>query len=92
MSKFKKNDPVRNLNGNEGIVTEIFISYPTLNGLADWTAPQVHYLVSFGVNKSKLYGDGDLTDIRQLELDYGSTITDWAEWANEEDYWEKWYV
>ena len=92
MSKFKKNDTVRNINGNEGIVTEIFISYPTLNGLADWAAPQVHYLVSFGVNKSKLYVDGDLTDIRQLELDLGSTITDLADWADEEDYWEKWYV
>ena len=36
-TKFMKNDPVRNLNGIEGIVTEVFISYPTLCGLADWS-------------------------------------------------------
>jgi hypothetical protein len=92
MSKFMKNDHVRNLNGIEGIVTEVFISYPTLCGLADWSAPQVHYLVSFGENKSKLYVDGDLTDIRQGELDLWPTITDWGIAASEEDYWSKWYV
>ena len=92
MSKFKKNDHVRNLEGLEGNVTEVFISYPTLYGLADWSAPQIHYRVSFGINKSNLYVDGDLTDVRQGELDLRSTITDWGIAASEEDYWSKWYV
>jgi hypothetical protein len=39
-----------------------------------------------------LYEDKDLTDVRQMELDFGSTITDWGIAASEEDYWSKWYV
>ena len=92
MSKFKKNDHVRNLEGIEGIVTEVFISYPTLNGLADWSAPQVHYRVSFGVNCSNLYVDWELNDIRQGQLDLGDYIWPGNGAANEEDYWNKWYV
>ena len=92
MSKFKKNDTVRNLDGYEGIVTEVFISYPTLCGLADWSKPQTHYRVSLGFNNTHLYEDGDLTDPRQGELDLGLTITDWGIAATEEDYWSKWYL
>ena len=95
MSKFKKKDPVRNLGGNEGIVTEVFISFPTFTGtniLANWLAPEIHYLVTFGVNCTELYAEKDLTDIRQGELDLGLTITDWGIAASEEDYWSKWYV
>ena len=92
MSKFKKNDHVRTLDGIEGIVTEVFISYPTLNGLADWSAPQIHYRVSLGLNMTHLYEDGDLNDPRQGELDLRSAVSDWGIAASEEDYWSKWYV
>jgi hypothetical protein len=91
-TKFKKNDHVRNLNGIEGIVTEVFISYPTLCGLTDWSRPQTHYRVSFGLNMTHLYEDKDLTDVRQMELDFGSTSWPGNGAANEEDYWNKWYV
>ena len=94
-TKFMKNDPVRNLNGIEGIVTEVFISYPTLCGLADWSKPQTHYRVSFGLkmDMTYLYEDGDLTDPRQgeLKLDNGSTITAQDPAAKYEDYHE-WYL
>tara|TARA_B100000959_G_scaffold215806_1_gene227254 strand:+ start:2690 stop:3004 length:315 start_codon:yes stop_codon:yes gene_type:complete len=88
-TKFMKNDSVRNLNGIEGIVTEVFISYPTLCGLADWSKPQTHYRVSlYGLNMTYLYEDGDLTDPRQGEFDFqnGSTITDLGSAARYEDY------
>ena len=93
-TKFMKNDPVRNLNGIEGIVTEVFISYPTLCGLADWSKPQTHYRVSlYGLNMTYLYEDGDLTDPRQGEfkLENGSTITARGSAAEYEDYHE-WYL
>jgi len=83
-----KNDHVRNLDGNEGVVTEVFISYPSLCGLADWSAPRVHYRVTLGPNSSKLYDDGELTDIRQMEMDLRPTITAWENGAADEgDYW-----
>ena len=91
-TKFMKNDPVRTLDGIEGIVTEVFISYPTLCGLTDWSRPQTHYRVSLGLNMTHLYEDGDLNDPRQGELDLRSTVTDWGIAASEEDYWSKWYV
>ena len=93
-TKFMKNDHVRNLDGIEGIVTEVYISYPTLCGLADWSKPQTHYRVSLGLNKGyKLYEDGDLTDPRQGEfkLENGSTITARGSAAEYEDYHE-WYL
>ena len=88
-TKFMKNDHVRNINGIEGIVTEVFISYPTLCGLADWSKPQTHYRVSlYGLNMTYLYEDGDLTDPRQGEFKFenGSTTTDLGSAARYEDY------
>ena len=91
-TKFNKNDKVRNLDGHEGIVTEILVSYPTICcDFTDWSNPQIHYRVSFGIDNSVLYVGGELTDIRQMELDFGPTITDWGNAATEEDYWSKWY-
>ena len=53
-TKFIKNEPVRTLDDDEGVVSEVFISYPTISGLADWTAPQVHYLVTVDRNRADL--------------------------------------
>ena len=94
-TKFMKNDHVRNLDGIEGIVTEVFISYPTLCGLTDWSKPQTHYRVSLGLktDMTYLYEDGDLTDPRQGELKFEKVpnITDRISAANYEDYHE-WYL
>ena len=95
-TKFMKNDHVRNLHGAEGIVTEVFISYPTLCGLADWSKPQTHYRVSFGLkmDMTYLYDDGDLTDPRQGELKFspsGPTITAQGTAASYDDY-HDWYL
>jgi len=90
MSKFNKNDQVRDLDGHEGIVTEIFISYPTLNDIADWSSPQLHYRVSFGIDNSVLYVGGELTDIRQMEFDLGPSFPTLGA-ANTGDYWSNWY-
>ena len=68
-TKFIKNEPVRTLDDDEGVVSEIFISYPTVSGLVDWTSPQVHYQVTLDRNWSEIYNEGELGDIRQMVLD-----------------------
>ena len=68
-TKFIKNEPVRTLDDDEGVVSEIFISYPTVSGLVDWTRPQVHYQITLDRNWSEIYNEGELCDIRQMVLD-----------------------
>tara|TARA_Y100000590_G_scaffold461615_1_gene623616 strand:- start:862 stop:1143 length:282 start_codon:yes stop_codon:yes gene_type:complete len=82
-TKFIKNEPVRTLDDDEGVVSEVFISYPTISGLADWTAPQVHYLVTVDRNRADLYMEGELSDIRQMMLDLDLDPID----DNDADYW-----
>ena len=67
-TKFIKNEPVRTLEDDEGVVQEIFISYPTISGLADCSRPQVHYQVTLDRNWSELYFEEELCDIRQQVL------------------------
>ena len=75
-TKFQKSDLVVDMDNKEGVVTEVFVSYPTTVNLANWANPVIHYkvkhLVHNGTPTSDLYLGGELTDARQTQLEFPS--------------------
>ena len=85
-SRFEKADRVLDHEGNEGIVTEVFVTYPARGDFADWTKPAMHYQVCFfggnirdtnlsfpgppTITATRLHLEGELTDAVQTQLPF----------------------
>ena len=67
-SKFTKNEAVRTIDNEEGVVTEIYVSYPTITQYTDLSAPEFHYQVMLDRGWC-IFFEEELCDIRQLLLD-----------------------
>jgi len=78
-TKFKQSDIVKDFNGQEGIITEVYVSYSTTAGLAIWDKPLIHYkvrLYPMEPEKIVIYVEGELTDARQLTIPFDQTDDD----------------
>ncbi len=74
-TRFEKADKVRDHDGNEGIVSEVFVTYPARGDFADWTKPSIHYQVTFfgsgpTITATRLHLEGELTDSVQTQLPF----------------------
>ncbi len=83
IGKFIKNEAVRTQANEEGIVTEIYVSYPTITEFTDLSVPEFHYQVMLDRGWC-LFFEEELCDIRQLLLDLDPIEAFDA--ASEEDY------
>jgi len=96
-TRFAKADKVLDHEGNEGIVTEVFVSYPARDNFADWTKPAIHYQVTFfdrsrthkvnlpTITATSLHLEGELTDSVQTQLPFTNdnplSTSDTDEWS-----------
>lgn len=84
-TRFDKADRVLDHEGNEGIVTEVFVTYPARGDFADWTKPAMHYQVCFfggdldqnlsfpgppTITATRLHLEGELTEASQTQLPF----------------------
>jgi hypothetical protein len=69
-TRFDKADRVLDFEGNEGVISEVFVSYPSRGNFADWTKPEIHYQVTFFNGPKRLHLEGELTDWVQTQLPF----------------------
>ena len=69
-TRFNKADKVLDYEGNEGLISEVFVSYPARGDFSDWTKPTIHYEVTFFDGPKRLHLEGDLTDTMQTQLPF----------------------
>ena len=69
-TRFTKADKVLDHEGNEGLISEVFVSYPARGTFSDWTKPTIHYEVTYFNGPKSLHLEGDLTDSIQTQLPF----------------------
>lgn len=69
-TRFSRTDKVVDISGNEGYVSQVYVSYPARGDFADWTSPEIIYQVSFLNGAKTLHREGELTDFIQTQLPF----------------------